>query len=103
MGRVNVLVVAEYCDNYVIVITNTDGDFIKNTNVNLIYDKIILGGNPKDYYFGTMEKVSSYGYKTKNSRMSVSYTHLDVYKRQVLGSRAEKSSGIGWVLPQSPD
>ena len=54
VGRVNVPVVAEYCNNDVMVITNTDGDFIKNTNVDLIYDKIIMGGNP----------------------ISVSYTHL---------------------------
>ena len=53
VGRINVLVVAEYCDNDVLVITNTDGDFIKNTKADLIYDK------------------------------TVSYTHLDVYKRQI--------------------
>ena len=62
-------VVAEYCNNDVLVITNTYGDFIKNTNVNLIYDKIIMGGTPIYYYSGTMEKISSYGYKTKKSRM----------------------------------
>ena len=57
VGRVNVPVVAEYCNNDVMVITNTDGDFIKNTNVDLIYYEVII---------------------------AVSYTHLDVYKRQIL-------------------
>ena len=31
--------------------------------------EIILGGNPIDYCFGTMEKISSCGYKTKNNHM----------------------------------
>ena len=69
VGRVNVLVVAEYCDNDVLVITNTDGDFIKNTNVDLIYDIVIRGGNPKYYYYGTMEHINLYGYYTKDSHM----------------------------------
>ena len=63
-------IVVDDCNNDVMVITkNTDGGFIKNTNVDLIYDKIILGGNPIDYYFGIMEKISSCGYKTKNNHM----------------------------------
>ena len=64
VGRVNVLVVAEYCDNNVLVITNTDGDFIKNSNTDLIYDTVIRGGNPKYYYYGTMEHINLYGYYT---------------------------------------
>ena len=44
-----------------------DRDFIKNTNADLIYDKIIMWGNHIYYYFGTMEKINSYGYKTKNN------------------------------------
>ena len=67
---VNEPIVAEHGNNNVMVITkNTDGDFTNNTDVDLIYVKIILGGNPIDYYLGTMEKISSYGCKTKNSRM----------------------------------
>ena len=47
---VNESIVAEYDNNDVMVITkNTDGDFTKNTDVDLIYDEIILGGNPIDY------------------------------------------------------
>ena len=67
---VNEPIVAEYGNNNAMVITkNTDGDFTNNTDVNLIYDKIILGGNPIDYCFGTMEKISSCGYNTKNNHM----------------------------------
>ena len=64
VGRSSVLVVADKCDNEVThlgVTMNTNGDWIKNTNVDMIYDKVIMEGNP----------------------MPVSYTHLDVYKRQV--------------------
>ena len=76
---VNKSVVAEYGNNDVMVITkNTDGDFIKNTDVDLIYDKIILGVNPIDYYFGTMGKRKFYGHNTQDR---------DVYKRQELSLR----------------
>ena len=35
--------------NDVIVITNTDGDLTKNNNVKLIYDVVIMRGNPMHY------------------------------------------------------
>ena len=63
---------------------STDGDFIKNNNVNLIYDVVIIRGNPIYYYFGTMEKVSSYGYKTKNSHMLCISTIEKSYVRKRL-------------------
>ena len=35
----------------------------------MIYDKIIMGGNPMPYYYGTMEKTNVYGYYTNDSHM----------------------------------
>ena len=67
--RVSVLVVADNCDNDVIVTINTNGDWTNNTNVDMIYDKVIMGGYPKNYYDGTLEKIKFYGYNTKNSHM----------------------------------
>ena len=66
--RVSVLVTADtYSDeklNDVIVIINTDGDLTKNINVDMIYDIVITGSNPRYYYFGTMEIIKFYGYVT---------------------------------------
>ena len=42
--RVSVLIVADNCDNDVIVTINTNGDWTNNTNVVMIFDKIIMGG-----------------------------------------------------------
>ena len=71
--KVSVLVTADdYSDEKlkdVIVITNTDGDLTKNTNADLIYDIVIMGGNPRYYYYGTMEHIHFYGYNTKDSHM----------------------------------
>ena len=71
--RVSVLVTADvYCDknlNDMIEIINTDGDLTKNDNVYMIYDKVIRGGNPEDYYYGTMEYINLYGYYTNDSHM----------------------------------
>ena len=73
--RVSVLVTADtYSDeklNDVIVIINTDGDLTKNINVNMIYDKVIMGGYPKNYYYGTMEHINFYGHYTKDSHMCI--------------------------------
>ena len=67
--RVSVLVTADnYRDkkfNDVIVTINTDGEWTKNTNVDMIYDKVMMGGNPIHYYYGTMEKINFNGYYTK--------------------------------------
>ena len=57
VARVSVLVIADNCDNNVIylgITKNTDGDLTKNNNVDLVYDKIMMGGNPMYYYYGTM-------------------------------------------------
>ena len=47
----------------------TNGDWTEINNVDLVYD-----------HYGKMNKLKCYGYYTQ----AVSYTHLDVYKRQVL-------------------
>ena len=41
-----------------------------------------MGNNPGNYYYGIMDTKALNGYYTKDSHMAVSYTHLDVYKRQ---------------------
>ena len=44
-GRISVLVVADNCDNdvtHLSVTINTNGDWTKNNNVNMAYDKIII-------------------------------------------------------------
>ena len=73
VGRVSVLVIADNCDNNVIylgITKNTNGDLTNNTNVDMIYDKVIVGGNPRYYYyFGTIEKINFYGYYKKDSHM----------------------------------
>ena len=71
VGRVNVLVVTDNCDDvtYLGVTTETYGDLTKNNNVDLVYDKIIMGGNPMYYYYGTMEHINLYGYYTNDSHM----------------------------------
>ena len=62
--RVSVLVTADtYSDklNDVIVITNTNGDLMKNNNVKLIYDAVIMRENPMYHYsYGTMEKTNCF-------------------------------------------
>ena len=80
-SRISVLVVGDNWDDdvtYLGLITNTDRDRTKIINLDKVYE-IIIRNNPIDYY-GIMEKTNSYGYYT------VSYTHLDVYKRQGMGS-----------------
>ena len=42
-----------------------------------------MGDNPRDYYYGKMNNKDLNGYYTNDSHMAVSYTHLDVYKRQL--------------------
>ena len=72
VGRISVLVVADICDNnvtYLGVTINTNGDWTKNNNADLAYDEIIMGGNPKNYYSGIMEKTNFYGYYTNDSHM----------------------------------
>ena len=72
VGRSSVLVVADNCNNNVIylgITSNTDGDLTKNKNVDMIYDKIIMGDNPMYYSYGTMEKTNFYGYYTNDSHM----------------------------------
>ena len=99
--RISILVTADgYSDesiNYLNVTENTNGDWTKHTNVDLGYDKI-MGENPGDYYYGKMDKKDLNGYYingnhtmyvNKNEMCNagirpVSYTHLDVYKRQEL-------------------
>ena len=86
----SVLVVDDKCNNdvtYLGVTTNTYGDLTKNNNADLIYDIVIMRGNPMYYYGGTMRKTNFYGYYISDIHMRpVSYTHLDVYKRQVIHS-----------------
>ena len=36
---------------------------------------------------------------TDHDTIAVSYTHLDVYKRQILNTKAEKSSDMGSISP----
>ena len=63
---------------------NTNGDWTKINDVDLVYDKIIImGGNPMYDYCGKMDEIKFYGYYTQDNHMTVSYTHLDVYKRQM--------------------
>ena len=64
--------IRDRCDNdvtYLGVTINTNGEWTKNTNVDMTYDKVIMGGNPTHYYYGTMEKTNLYGYYTKDSHM----------------------------------
>ena len=70
VGRISVLVVADDGDNDVThlgVTINTNGDWTKNTDVDLAYDKIIMGDNPRNYYYGEMEKTDFYGYYTNRN------------------------------------
>ena len=58
VGRVSALVVPDNCDNNVThlgLTMNTNGDWIKNNNVDLVYDKIEMGDDPKNYYYGIKE------------------------------------------------
>ena len=48
---------------------NTNEDWTKNTNADLAHDKVIMGGNPKNYYDGILEKMNFYGYYTNDSHM----------------------------------
>ena len=48
----------------------TNGDWTETNNVDLVYDKIIImGGNPKYYYCGKIDKINFYGYDTKDNHM----------------------------------
>ena len=71
--RVSALVTADhYSDekiNDLSVANNTDGDLTKNNNADLVYDKIIMGGNPEHYYYGILKKMNFYGYYTNDSHM----------------------------------
>ena len=72
VGRIFVLVVPDNCDNdvtHLSVTINTNGDWTKNNDVDMTYDKIIMGGNPEHYYYGTMGKTNFYGYNTNDSLM----------------------------------
>ena len=71
--RVSLLVTADNCSDEkikdVIVTINTNGNWTKNTNVDMTYDKVIMGGNPMHYYYGILNKMNFYGYYTNNSHM----------------------------------
>ena len=56
--RSSVLIVADNCDDvtHLGVTTETYGDLTKNNNVDLVYDTIIMGGNPMYYSYGTWKK-----------------------------------------------
>ena len=71
--RVSVLVTADNYSNKKIndsIVTNdANGDLTKNNNADLVYDKIILGDNPRDYYYGKMNNKDLNGYYTNDSHM----------------------------------
>ena len=71
--RISILVTADgYSDeniNDLIVTNDTDGDLTTNTDVDMAYDKIIMGDDPGNYYYGIMEKTSLYGYDINNSNI----------------------------------
>ena len=49
---------------------STNGDWTKNNNADMTYDKIIMGvSNPEHYYYGRIEKTNFYGHYIKNSHM----------------------------------
>ena len=54
-----------------LIMNIADGDLTDVLNVDLVYD-----------YYGKMNKQKFYGYYTQDNCIPVSYTHLDVYKRQ---------------------
>ena len=63
VARVSVLVTADNNSDEklknVILTMNTNGDCTKNTNVDMTYDKVMMGGNPMHYYYyGTMEEIN---------------------------------------------
>ena len=81
--------------NYLILNKNTYGDKTKINDVDRFYDLIITWDNPVNYYVGSMEQLEilENHYIKNNNELSVSkddkpvsYTHLDVYKRQVYNS-----------------
>ena len=67
--RISVLVIAdEYskeCINYLTETETTDGD-LTIPDVDMAYDKITMGENPGNYYYGIMEKTNFYGYYINN-------------------------------------
>ena len=71
--RISALVTADnYSDEHIndLIVTNdTDGDLTKNNNADLVYDKIIMGDNPRDYYYGKMNNKDLNGYYTNDSHM----------------------------------
>ena len=71
--RVSVLVTADNHSegniNTLIVTNDTNGDLTKNTDVDFAYDKIIMGNNSENYYYGITDKKDLNGYYTKDSHM----------------------------------
>ena len=67
--RISVLITADYYDdeiiNYLTVTKNTKGDWIKNTKVDRLNDKIIMGNDPINYYYGLMDEVDLKGHYIK--------------------------------------
>ena len=57
--RISTLVaIDDYSDeniNYLIVTNDTEGD-LTIPDVDMTYDKVIMGDNPGDYYYGKMDK-----------------------------------------------
>ena len=70
--RISILATADgYSDeniNDLIATNDTEGD-ITIPDVDMAYDKIIMGDDPGNYYYGIMEKTNFYGYYINNSNI----------------------------------